>query len=648
MIPHHRSRVCVMICATFGLLILLLAGCGGAPEDTARAVVGDGMEAPALAELVAAGELPPLDERLPDNPYVPELIEGPGVYGGTLYTGLRGAADDFYLNISAMYDPLIRWNAQANGTIPGLAESVETSEDARVWTITLREGTRWSDGEPFTVDDLLFYTDHVIKHPELADAPPYLRGSGDWEAERIDDYTIRFTFEEPNAFFAVQMVTADGNDMVTYPAHYLEGFHQDFNSDADRVAREAGFADWATYFGIMNDSWNNPELPTLNAWVPTQSIGEATTQFVMERNPYYWKVDSEGRQLPYLDRVVYFLFDDPEPMVLRTLGGEVDFMARRINNLDNKAVFVDNQQIGGYDVVELQSGSSNWSALYFNQTTNDPVLRPVFRDIRFRRAMSHAINRQEIIDVVFVGQGEPWQISPQRGSGFFNEQLAKQYTEYDPDLANRLLDEVGLDRRDAEGWRIGPDGERFEFIVTTRADKVWMNDTMEMIIPMWRAVGVYAINRPVEKSFQRQLRNSNQIEVMIDDGESGWSDVLIRPQMHIPTDNDSAWGIAWYNWKFDLDGDQEEPLPWVAEGLDLYDRIQRTPDEAEQHRMMHEILQLAADNFPMMGICIPVGEYGIVNNRLRNVAETWNRGSRFAQPGAMDMSQFYFVDGSRK
>jgi peptide/nickel transport system substrate-binding protein len=293
---------------------------------------------------------------------------------------------------------------------------------------------------------------------------------------------------------------------------------------------------------------------------------------------------------------------------------------------------------------------SNQTFLNLNMTVENERLREIFRNKKFRQAMSLAINREAIIDVLYVGQGEPWQSSPREGSGFYNEQLAKQYTEFDPEGAEALLEEIGLVDKDGDGWREWPDSEDedFTFTMITRSDKVFMNDTMEMVIPMWHEVGVNAFNKTVEKSFQRQLRNSNDFDAIIDDGDGGWIDIMWDPRTVLPVDNDSCWGEAWYNYLFEPEREGEEPIEYFQVGLDMWREAQTMGDMAEQERIMAEIIQRAADYFIQIGITLPPPGYAIASNNLHNLPDSYLKGWNFCTPGALDMSQWYFEGGARE
>src|SRR5690606_13161328 len=186
-------------------------------------------------------------------------------------------------------------------------------------------------------------------------------------------------------------------------------------------------------------AWNNAELPTINPWMVVEPLGPEATQVRLVRNPYFYAVDTEGNQLPYIDEVVYNVGQEVETLVLQALNGEIDMQDRHIATNANRAVFFDNQEAGGYHFYETIPSSSNVMVISLNLTHLDPMKREIYQNLDFRIGLSHAIDRQEIIDVIYVGQGEPYQAAPRPQSPLYNERLARQYTEYDPDLANEYL-----------------------------------------------------------------------------------------------------------------------------------------------------------------------------------------------------------------
>lgn len=420
-------------------------------------------EAPSLAQLSAAGKLPKVEERLPKHPLVLRPVEGVGRYGGAWHTVLLPSGDTAWLTRTVEYDYLVSWKPDVKAftiddIVPNVAERFEIRDGGKEYVFYLREGLRWSDGHPFTADDLLFWYEDVYSNPEITPAQPtWLNvGGKPMKVVKLDDYTVSFQFAVPNGLFLQNLATPSGSTFTNYPAHYMKQFHKKYNPQVSQEVKKRKLNTWVDLFNLMATAYSNPDKPVLYAWRYRSAYGaESTTQFVAERNPYYWKVDPEGNQLPYLDRVVYRLVEKPEVMVLMALNGELDFQDRHINALPNKPVFYRNQQKGGFHFVDEVPSSMNTAIIALNLTTRNKTLRQVFNDVNFRIGLSHAINRQEIIDVLYVSQGEPWQAAPRRESPFFDEAMAKQYTEHDPEKANAYLDKV-LPRKDGRGRRLGP------------------------------------------------------------------------------------------------------------------------------------------------------------------------------------------------
>ena len=514
------------------LLAGVLAACGGAPaaapaEEAAPATdaadagneeaaagdeaMSDSHEAPALAAMVADGSLPPLEERLPVNPMVVEPEESVGQYGGTWHAGLRGGSDNAWIFRTIAYEPLVRWTRDWTGIQPNVAESWEVNEDATEFTFKLREGMKWSDGEPFTADDIVFWYEDILMNEELTPTPNdwFLAGGEPGVVEKIDDYTVKFSFAAPYGAFLLKLASADMIEITSTPRHYMEQFHPDYNPEAVAQAEEAGFDSWVSYFENINEGgccgyYNDADLPVLWPWNLTVGYGENTTQITAERNPYYWKVDTEGNQLPYIDSVVYDVGNDVEVLVLKAMNGEIDYQDRHINAFNNKAVFFDNMEQGGYVLTNQVPADSNVMEISLNLVHPDPVKQEIFTNKDFRIGLSHAINRQEIIDLIFVGQGEPWQAAPLPESPYYNERLATQYLEYDVDLANEYLDKAGYTERDGDGFRLGPDGNRISFLIDVPTVNVQMIDILELVEGYWAEVGIEMKANVIDRALGQQ------------------------------------------------------------------------------------------------------------------------------------------------
>ena len=625
--------------------LALVAAVSAATPVAADSVTPVG-EAPMLAERVASGDLPPLAERLPANPRVVDSIDGVGRYGGVWRTGAREAAPTWPLRTVA-YDHMTHWTPDWSGTVANIPESIAVNDAATVYTIRLREGMRWSDGEPFDADDLLFAYE-VWRHPDLAGFPDWMSATeGEGVVEKIDQHTVTVTFPSPNATFLdgmAQVTTVIGGDAFTkYPEHYMAQFHAD-RADGDLAAMvaEAGVSTWQELFTLRSDTLLNPDKPTLNAWVITQPLGEGS-RIVAERNPYYWKVDSAGNQLPYIDRVVFEVAQDPQVLLLKALAGEIDMLGALITDPENKAVLFDGRERGNYRFFDLTPSDSNLLNFAFNQVHKDPALGELLRDRAFRAALSHGVNRQEIIDLIFIGQAQPMQTAvlpsfPQ----LYNETLATQHLDYDPDLANRMLDEAGYAERDAEGFRLRADGERVGFSILTRADKAFMADAGQMMANGWRELGVDVRIDVVDRNLVRSRKNANDHDVIVEDFPGGARDALLRPTPWVPMHHNAAYGIPWFDWQRGEGG--QEPPANIQRQLELWRTVNATADTEKRMAAMREILANAAEDFYNIGVAVPLSNYGIVSNRMRGVPEVMVGSYWFAPPGPTNPPTYWFAE----
>jgi peptide/nickel transport system substrate-binding protein len=609
-------------------------------------------EAPQLAERVAAGELPPLEERLPAEPMVVPVVERIGEYGGTWRTALVGGSDTPWLGRTIGYENLTRWDPEWTQVIPNIARAIDVNDDATEYTFHLREGMKWSDGAPFTADDILFWYEDVATHPDLSPAglPSYMRPGGqDGTVEKIDDYTVVFRFPVPNALLLEKLADASGGGPTRFPKHYLSQYHIDYNPDGiEALVAEEGAEDWVNLFNLKGGSitgtpyeaiWFNADLPVLFAWDITSGVGEGQ-RVIAERNPYYWKVDPEGNQLPYIDQVIYDQVEDAEVLVLKALNGEIDMMDRWIGTLDNKALFTDNMEAGDYRFFETVPDSSTEVTIYLNWNHLDPVMREIIHNKDFRIGLSHAINRQEIIDLIFLGQGIPYQEAPRPESFFYDEEFATQYTEYDPELANEYLDKV-LPEKDSEGFRLRPDGQRLTIIVEIVANQTAWIDTMEIVKNYWADVGIDLQVKAEDRSLLWTRKEASEIDAMVWSGDGGL-DVIGRPRRYFPDSLGSHYAALWGFW-YEGNPKGEEPPDIVKQQMDLYNELLTTADPEQRNELMWQILDIAKDQFYSIGINLQGNGYGIVKNNFRNVPESMPAsGATYNNPGPTNPEQYFF------
>ncbi len=606
-------------------------------------------EAPSLAAEVAAGRLPPLAERLPAEPLVVQPVERIGRHGGTWRSGLRGGGDTIGLIRMVGYEPLVAWDREWQRVVPHLATSWEVAEEARVYTFRLRRGVSWSDGRPFTAHDLVFVVNNLFGHRDWpGGAPSWLRSGGAGpRAEAEGDHTLRLIFREPHGLLLQHLATGRGTELTMYQREHCAQFHPDTNPNVAELARQGNFRSWVELFQarcgqVFSAQRWQPTIPTLNAWVPEAAYTGGTTALNFRRNAYYWKVDPAGNQLPYLDRVSFRVSESVEDLTLRAMSGEIDMMDRHIATLANKAVFHDNQARGNFTFFEVVPDLYNSVALLLNQTHRDPAMRAVLSNRDVRRALSHAIDRREIIEAVFVGQGRPWGLGSRPESSLHQPGVGEAHTQFDAALANRLLDEAGLRQRDRQGFRLLPGNRRFsvEVMIIPAIRPEWP-DAAEMIQRYWRQVGVELRIATVDRTLMEDRRNRNDFDALIWDGPAGMGEAL-QPEHFLPSSVSSAFGIAWFRWSQNPQHpDAQEPPAHVKRQLAAYDEMLRSGDPAVQAERMKEIVRIASDQLYAIGIVLPPNGYGIVRRNFHNVPGSMPGSWSWPHPGPAQTSQFF-------
>jgi peptide/nickel transport system substrate-binding protein len=612
-------------------------------------------QAPALDAAVESRELPGVDERLPANPYVYEVTDRIGDYGGTWRRAIRGGGDQHNFVRTIGYHNLVRWDRTWTDVEPHVAESVEANADSTEFTFRLREGMRWSDGEPFDADDIMFWYEDVLLNEALTPGidPLWASSTGaPVTVEKVDNHTVTFSFDAPYATFLDRIAYGFGAPPTLYPEHYLSQFHIDHNPDGidALIAEQEGVEDWV---GLFNSKvapswtvgyWQNPDLPTMHPWVLTNEYG-AATRVIAERNPYYFGVDPEGNQLPYIDRVVYDQVEDNEVVLLKALNGEIDYQLRHIDNPENKGVIIENAEAGVYRLFDVVPADANQPTIYLNLSHSDPVKREIFNNKDFRIALSHAIDREEIIDVVYLGQGVPSQAAPRPDSPFHVERLANQYLEYDPDLANEMLDAAGFAERDADGWRLGPDGEPIVFVVQATPGDGRL-ETMEIVARAWQDIGINAQFRQVDRSLMTTALIGNDYDAYIWDAPGGMGDSITDPRGFLPF-NTTVIFIAplWAQWNMNPETGEEPPAA-VREQLELYRTIESIPDAEGRIERMKEVLEMAADQFYSIGIRQRPPGFGIAKTYMGNILDPQLIAGPLWRP-APDTVQFFIEADSQ-
>jgi len=608
-------------------------------------------EAEMLKALVAAGSLPPLAERLPLNPMVVTPLNEVGKYGGEWRSAIVGGGSLSMLFRYQAYEPLVRFNPEWTGVIANVAESFSANADATKFTFKLREGTKWSDGHPYTTEDVMFWYEDVFTNPDLEVTNQDHLIVGDEKAvfTKVDDTTFTVDFKTSNGLFLLLLAWADSDQTTRFPKHYLSKFHIKYNPDADKLATDQGMSGWVQLFqkksgaALEDDFFQNSEIPVLHPWKMKVAPGESTEKAVAERNPYYFKVDTAGNQLPYLDSIGYSLVSDAQVLLLKCMQGEIDMLDQYIGTPTNKSVLFDSKEAGDYNFYTMISTEPNEMAITLNMTHPDKVKAELYSQKDFRAGLSHAINRQALIDSVYVGLGSASQPSVREGDPLYNERLAKQFTEYSVEKANELLDKV-VPKKDAEGFRLDSSGRRVTIVFETDQNRQAIVDMLQLTMPMLKAVGIDGQMRLMDRSlWEVRIRQNKDYDATTNRfGGGGGLAAILDPRYFVPFNENAFYAPGWQAWYGDKKAaDAVVPPQQVQDQLALYDRMKSTVDEAERVDLFKQILEIGADQFYAIGIKIPNDGYGIRKNNMRNIPDKIFNSFGYPAPAPTNPEQYF-------
>ena len=623
----------------------------------AALVLALGLPHPALAVLqetpffqaaVASGALPPVASRLPHDPALAELPTI-GRPGGDLRMLMASAKDTRLMTVYG-YARLVAYTP-ALALVPDILEKVEV-EGGRVFTLHLRPGQKWSDGKPFTAEDFRFWFDDVAENKQLSPAglPLALLPNGERPRFQVlDDETIRYSWSHPNPLFLPALAGPDPL-FIYCPAHYLKKFHQKYADKAalDAQVKKVGTRNWAALFlkkGAMYRN-DNPDLPTLGPWVLKTKL--PADRIVFERNPYYYRVDGAGHQLPYIDRIV-FTIANSRIIPAKTGAGESDLQARYLS-FDDYTFLKAGEAANGYQVRLWRTGPGSQLALYPNLNVDDPVWRKLMRDARFRRALSLATDRHEINQVIYFGLALEGQNTVLPQSPLYRPQYRSAWAAYDLDRANRLLDALGL-KRSGDGLRHLPDGRALDIVVEDSGESSEKSDVLELIRDSWRKVGIRLYSRPTQLSLFRMRVFSGETLMSLDKGiENGLATADMPPWEFAPTTQQQ---LEWPKW-----GQYAETKGKAGEKPDLLGAIRlddfyhswlATTDADEHARIWHQMLQSWAEEVYTIGLVAGVQQPVVVNVKLRNVPRdgmfNWDPGAQF---GIYKPDGFWFDENAAR
>jgi len=638
--------VTVVVLVTFGLL----AG-PPAATSTASAQPPKYKEAPALAEQVKAGKLPPVDRRLPEEPLVVPVVERTGEYGGVWRRAFLGPAD-FNNYVRVVYDALVRFSPDGAKIEPKVAAGWQSSADFKTWTIRLRKGARWSDGAPFTADDILFwYKDVVLNKDLMPVVPSWMRNADGTPAlvEKVDAYNARFTYKQPATLFLTALANQDGGDRtyaVFLPSHYLKKFHPGYakKEDVDKLVQAAGFKTWTELFAARNAPFENPERPTMAAWVPVSRVSDQV--FTLRRNPYFVGVDPDGNQLPYIDEVRFTFFADIQALNLAAIAGELDMQERHIQ-MTNYPVFKENEKAGKYRVITWPTFGGSDAVVAFNQSYKaDPEVAKLLATKDFRIALSYAINRDQIKESVFLGLGEPRQGVPAPWHPYFpGEEWARKFTQYNPAEANRLLDGIGLSRKDAQGIRLMPNGKPVMIELSVVPAFAAWPDTAQLIAKDWEKVGVKTVVQIRERALHFKMREANELQTEMWNEDTTAFPYTGNAKVDVRTSPILTTGPLFKQWYESKGKEGMEPPAPIKKIVELIDTA-RTVGPDGQVKAAQEIFRIWADNLyevGTVGLTPMVQGVVVAGTRFRNVPTTLGNDWPLRSPGNARTEQFFFA-----
>ncbi len=619
-------------------------------------------EAPMLAKLVEEGKLPPLAERLPEETKLPDEILPEyldyqcGKYGGTMRfitSIVNWDADVFVGNNEAL---LTMESASSDTITPNIVAGFEANEDNTEFTFTLRKGLKWSDGVPVTIEDFEFGINDFIFNEELNPVvATYMRDGGvqsgkPFTYERVDDWTFKLKFNDPYGGFAVHLSIAGWKGYTEFlkPAHFLKKFHKAYaeeihgSEDAyyefiQPYAKVMGYEDakdenvWVNVFNQVDmtnweltdpndaltsvyfaDAGQTEDFPVLYAWHMVSSANGLTT---WERNPYYHKVDAKGQQLPYVDYLTSKLVENMEMVQMSYISGEADF-GRESATIDNISMYKENAEKAGITAY-VTTMHNNPTDISLNANFKDEAWQEVITDIRFRQALAHAIDAEEIIDVVYHGFGEVNPYYP---------------CDYDIELANSLLDEMGMKDTDGDGYRETPSGLPLSWSIYNYNEANDIIPVAELCVEYWKEIGLKADIKTIESTLLSTMQEGNEIPCRV-----AW--VHSTQLWHYLDWFCGSWCPLWNLW-FDRDGAQgEEPPADVKDFLAKIDSLMTVSPEDAVNEVLPELVGWMGENLYLIEPLINVDQCVVINSKIGNVPTggigiSWN----------FSIEQFFYND----
>ena len=589
-------------------------------------------ETPSLLAEVASGALPPVSSRVPSAPALAEL-ETIGRPGGELRM-LMASPKDTRLMVVYGYARLVAYTP-ALAIVPDMLEAVDV-EGGRIFTLHLRAGHKWSDGQPFTSEDFRYWFEDVAENKELSASglPEALLPNRELpQFAVLDERTIRYSWSVPNPRFLPALAGPDPL-FIYCPAHYLKQFHSKYadKSILDALIKKLAVRNWPSLHNKMDVMYrnDNPALPSLDPWVLKTSL--PADRIIFERNPFYYRVDGAGHQLPYIDRIVLNIANS-RIIAAKTGAGESDLQARYLR-FDDYTFLKASEAANGYKVLLWRTGPGSQLALYPNLNVADEAWRGLMRDVRFRRALSLATNRHEINQVIYFGLAIEGQNTVLPESPLYRPEYRTAWASYDINEANRLLDMIGLEQS-SDGLRHLPDGRPLDIVVEDSGESAEKSDILELVRDSWRQIGVRLFSRSTQLTLFRRRVFSGQTLMSLDKGiENGLATSEMSPWELAPTTQQQ---LEWPKWgqyaETNRTAGEPPDLPEVLQLQDFYESWLAAVTSDKHAQYWHEMLRVWADQVFSIGLVAGVQQPVVVNARLRNVPiegmYNWDPGAHF-------------------
>lgn len=619
-------------------------------------------ESPDLAALVKAGKLPPVAERIGDDPLVIKPLNEIGKYGGIWRRGFNGPADYWNGVRVAGHDSLLYFDYTGQKLVPCVAKAWNLAPDGKSLTVNLRKGMKWSNGEPFTVDDIIFFFEDIASNKELNPSPTIelYPSNQPVTVEKIDAYTVRYNFPLPYAFFVWLLGSSqpgtggqsrrglEANGGFS-PAKYMKQFHPKYvaKDELDKLVQAGKFKSWVELFKNRGDWSLNPDLPVISPWKTTTPINTPT--WTLERNPYSFWVDTDGNQLPYLDKIVMTLGENLEVLNLRAIAGEYDMQERHMD-LSKLPVFLQNREKGNYTVALDPGEYGADAALHVNMAYNkDAEINKWFNTVDFRRALSLGVDRDELNETFWLGTATPGSVAPAESTAYSpGPEYRTLWHTFDPKKSNGMLDKLGLTKKDSDGYRLRLDGTgrlRIE-VMTFGGQFLQFTQIAEMVRKQWKTIGIDLFVNEVERSLGGNRIMADEHQLFMWSTDDALPELLFSGKI-VPT-QPGAWafhGQAFAKWF--ASGGKQGTKPTEERMVKVLDNFAKAfyATDQERLRLCKEVYAIAVEDVFSIGTCgLSPASQGvrIFKNNLGNVPSRIVNATNQRHPGLALPETFYW------